>query len=325
VFLSVETIGYFAIDFEYLEMIENFTPQPEPSEMLNPEPESMTNPVPEVITIGTIPVMVNPVPVLQTIPSPQSVPDMILSPETVTIPSPNTMPNPNTIPSPQPNPQPNSNMMPCPISSPNNSIPYSDLDMVNETTNSSYWFPIVFTPTNFLVTILFNNTDIFYSYSNETCMPILDYWEDDILGCPCNSTWNTSGYYDPLTNSFQGGRNIAPSQCPPNTCQETFFLNDTQKYANLRLNISVYNGTVSRTLEITKMSICKEIGYGYDADDILYSFSWGQGQLIQINDDNNGPVVVTTPGTTVTYSNGSDLLPLSMIMTIMSAFLLMLV
>jgi hypothetical protein len=248
VFLSVETIGYFAIDFEYLDFLdENFT-QPE-SEMDNPEPESMTNPQSEVDVPNPEPELLN-------------VPDMILSPETDTMPSPDSMPNP----------QPNSNMISCPLPS-TNPVSYSDLDMVNETTNSSYWFPIVFTPSFFRVTILSNDADIFYSYSNDTCIPILDYWEDDILGCPCNGTWNATGQYDNNTNSFMGGRDITPSQCPPNTCQETFFLNDTQKYANLRLNISVTdNGTVLRTLEITKMSICKEIGYAYSAEDILYSF-----------------------------------------------------
>jgi len=293
VFLSVETMGYFVIDFEYLDFLdENFT-QPEP-EMDNLEPEvDVPDPEPELL----------------------NVPDMILSPETDTMPSPDSMPNP----------QPNSNMISCPLPS-SNPVSYSDLDMVNETTNSSYWFPIVFTPSFFRVTILSNDADIFYSYSNDTCMPILDYWEDDILGCPCNGTWNATGQYDNNTNSFMGGRDITPSQCPPNTCQETFFLNDTQKYANLRLNISVTdNGTVIRTLEITRMSICREIGYNYSAEDILYSFRWGQDKPIQSM--LNGDIVVQTPSFNGTFDdddddmNGSALLPLSMLITIMSTFL----
>jgi hypothetical protein len=284
VFLSVETMGYFAIDFEYME--ENFT-QPEPSE--NPEPESMINPEPED---NMMPFPLNPQP------------------------SPNTMP------------QPNSNMMPCPISS-SNPVPYSDLDMVNETTNSSYWFPIVFTPTNFRVTILSNESDIFFSYSNDTCMPIMDYWEDDIMGCPCDGAWNTTGYYDQTTNSFMGGRNITPSLCPPNTCQEMFFLNDTQKYANLRLNISIIdNGTVLRTLEITKMSICKEMGYAYGDGDILYSFKWGQGRPMQMNLNDQNDVPKDNDGhdddddDSGYHHDGSALLPLSMIITITTAFLM---
>jgi hypothetical protein len=162
-----------------------------------------------------------------------------------------------------------------PCSLPSNPIPYADPDMVNSTTNSSYWFPIVLTPTIFNVTILSNDTDIFYSYSNDTCMPILDYWENDTLGCPCNDGWNVTGYYDTASNSFKGGREIIPSLCTQNSCPESFFLNDTQKYANLRLNVTVYdNGTVLRTIEITNMSTCPEIGYTYDADDIAYSFTW---------------------------------------------------
>jgi hypothetical protein len=288
-------------------MNENFT-QPEPSVVVNPQPttSSQVNPVPETIVI-LVPAV--------TLPSPDTMP--------TTQPSPNTMPNPQ----PSPNPQSNSNTMPCPLLS-SNPLPYSNLDMVNETTNSSYWFPIVFTPTNFRVTLLSSNTEIFYSYSNDTCMPIIDYWEDDVLGCPCNSTWNTTGYYDPFTNSFMGGRNITPSECPPNTCQETFFLNDTQKYANLRLNVTILNGTVFKTLEITKMSICKEIGYAYGAEDILYSFVWGQDQPTQsmLKDDNDEPVVVITPfGTNVTIENASPLLPLSMIITFTCSFLFLLV
>jgi len=219
VILSVETWGYFAVDFDYLDYLnDNFT-----------EIEV------EIITVPEVEI------------------------DDDTIPSNNTN---NTVP------------QPCSLSS-TNPIPYGDLDMVNDTTNSSYWFPIVLTPTKFNVTILSNDTDIFYSYSNDTCMPILDYWDNDSLGCPCNDVWNATGYYDNVSNSFKGGREIIPSLCTQNSCQESFFLNDTVRYANLRLNVTAFdNGTVLRTIEITNTSICPEIGYAYGAENIAYSFTW---------------------------------------------------
>jgi len=167
----------------------------------------------------------------------------------------------------------------------------------------SCWFHVNFTVSSFNVTIL-NQTDFYYSnltdfyyrnmtdlYSNNmtegTCMPILDYWNNETLGCACNGTWNTTGYYNTTAKAFMGGRQITPSQCYNDSCRETFFLNDTIKYANIRINITQHNnGTVLKTVEITKMSYNKDEGYTYGVNDVAYVYGVWDKIVITIGEEN---------------------------------------
>jgi len=152
-------------------------------------------------------------------------------------------------------------------------------------------------------------------------MPLIDYWKDVILGCPCNGTWNNTGYYNSSSKSFEGGRQITPSLCPNNTCHEAFFLNDTIIYANLRLNTTTWsNGTIAnKTIEITKVSPFKDIGYAYGEMDVIAVFLWSNGT---VNASLPSVSVVTKPmNETVNYS-GSVSLPLTSVVTMMFAFLL---
>jgi hypothetical protein len=194
---------------------------------------------------------------------------------------------------------------------------------MNVTTNfTSRWVHVYFTPKTFNVTILSNLTDIYY-IKDGPCMPIADYWKNVTLGCPCNGTWNNTGYYNSSTKSFEGGRQITPSECPDNTCHEALFLNDTISYANLRLNVTTFveNGTiVNKTVELTKMSPFKDVGYAYGHEDIIAVF-------LLSNENATIPVVpiVTKPEMNETISDsGSMPLPVTSIVTLMMlAFLLM--
>jgi len=187
------------------------------------------------------------------------------------------------------------------------------------TTNfTSQWVHVFFTPKTFNVTILSNETDIYY-IKNGPCMPIIDYWKDVTLGCPCNGTWNNTGYYNSSSKCYEGGRQITPSLCPNNTCQESFFLNDTTIYANLRLNTTTWsNGTVAnKTLEITKVSLFKEIGYAYGEKDIIAVFLLSNGTELPIVTEITGPDMNETE-----KDSGSVSLPLTSVVTMMFAFLL---
>jgi hypothetical protein len=194
---------------------------------------------------------------------------------------------------------------------------------MNATTNfTSRWVHVYFTPKTFNVTILSNVSDIYY-IKDGPCMPIADYWKNVTLGCPCNGTWNNTGYYNSSTKSFEGGRQITPSECPDNTCHEALFLNDTISYANLRLNITTFveNGTiVNKTVEITKMSPFKDVGYAYGHEDIIAVF-------LLSNENDTFPVVpiVTKPESNETLADsGSMPLPVTSIVTLlMLAFLWM--
>jgi len=216
----------------------------------------------------------------------------------------------------------------------------------------SKWYHVYFTPTMFNVTI-FNERDFYYSnvtdfyYRNMTdlyvnnmtegyCMPILDYWNNETVGCPCNDTWNTTGYYNSSTNSFMGGRQIIPGQCANDSCREMMFLNDTMKYANVRINITeCKNGSVLKTVEFTKMSYEKDMGYTYGVQDIGYIFgAWKQNEEVHsLNGEND--TLVKTPEVALemplgsdndTYDrsdvNGSYGLPMSTMITIIFIFLL---
>jgi len=286
------------------EPVMNQEPEPVPEPVMNQEPESV--PEPTVVVVPVAPTNEEPAP------SPQNPEPMSISPGVINfgkkrvdiaviVPTINsTVPvDPEQVPSP----------------SINNST-------LNVTTNfTSQWVHVFFTPKTFNVTILSNITDIYY-IRNGPCMPLIDYWKDVFLGCPCNGTWNNTGYYNSSSKSFEGGRQITPSLCPNNTCQEAFFLNDTIIYANLRLNTTAWsNGTIAnKTIEITKVSPFKDIGYAYGEMDIIAVFLWSNGT---VNASLPVPVVTRVElNETVNYS-GSVSLPLTSVVTMMFAFLLM--
>jgi hypothetical protein len=355
VIMAVETIGLLNIDYHYNEnqpssaspmptsvlppnpkiglVPEPVVPAPavlrvpEPETVLEPEPESVPEPEPES---GLEP---EPEPEPDTVPVPETVPEP--EPETVPVPEPETIlaPEPQ-MPSSEPSPVSvpslrralrRSMAQDIPILPPSTNNSTSNVTTSNATTTNftSQWIHVFFTPTNFNVTILSNQTDIFYSAMKEVpCMPMIDYWKNDSLGCPCNGTWNNTGFYNESTKSFEGGRQIMPSLCPKNTCPEAFFLNDTVKYANLRINITDYkNGTVDKTIEITRMSPFKEIGYAFGAEDIIYMY-----KLENENTTFSSPVPEALEEHTDyddDMSDGSMSLPLASMVTIMSVVLLM--
>jgi hypothetical protein len=203
----------------------------------------------------------------------------------------------------------------------------------------SEWYHVYFLPMMFNVTI-FDDMDFYYSnvtdfyYRNMTdlylnnmtegvCMPILDYWNNETIGCPCNDTWDTTGYYNSSTNSFMGGRQIIPNECN-DTCGEMMFLNDTMKYANVRINVTeCKNGTVLKTLEFTSTNYDKDIAYTYGAENITYVFgAWAQKA------PENAVVIVTNTsdhGDDYYDANGSNGLPMSTMITMIFIFILRLI
>jgi hypothetical protein len=214
----------------------------------------------------------------------------------------------------------------------------------------SDWYHVSFIPMWFNVTIFddmdfyYNNVTDFY-YGNMTdlyvnnmtegfCMPILEYWNNETIGCPCNDTWDTTGYYNSSTNSFMDGRQIIPSQCPGDCASEMMFLNDTTKYANIRINVTTFNnGTVLKTLEFTKTSYNQSMGYTYGAQDIWYVFgAWNQGPVTSDPVISNLEITITIPEVAPfrdnddndddVYYNGSNGLTMSTMITIIFIFLL---
>jgi len=213
----------------------------------------------------------------------------------------------------------------------------------------SHWYHVYFMPKSFNVTIL-NQTDFYYSnltdfyyrnmtdlyYNNMTegfCMPILDYWNNQTLGCPCNGTWDTNGYYNSTANAFMGGREITPSQCSNDSCRDAFFLNDTIKYANVRINVTNHNnGTVLKTVEITRMSYNKDEGYTYGVQDVAYVYgAWDQiGVVDSLVAENNTNLPEIAPismdhemnDTESVYGSNGVELPMSTIITMIFIFLL---
>jgi len=359
VVLAIETLGDINIDYDY--EMENETSEPAPSSssnpsspnpssvqlppnnviipapstrqpvVQNPAPEPMMNQEPEPVPVSVVNQV--PEPVMNQVPEPIVV--IVPVAPTTQEPAPTTQ---NPAPSAQ-NPGPSfinvnsgtkragitvvvppNTVSVAPEQAPSPSINNSTL---NATTNfTTQWVHVFFTPKTFNVTILSNITDIYY-IRNGPCMSLIDYWDDVTMGCPCGGTWDNIGYYNSSSQSFEGGRQITPSLCPNNTCQESLFLNDTTVYANLRLNTTTWsNGTIAnKTVEITKVSPFKDIGYAYDEQDIIAVFLWSNGT------DNASlpsiPVEVTKPDMNETTSySGSVSLPLTSVVTMMFAFLL---
>jgi len=203
--------------------------------------------------------------------------------------------------------------------------------------NFSIWLHVISTPLKFQITILDDDENIPYTgIQNGPCMPALQYWQNDTIGCPCNGNW-VDGIFDASSSSSTGGREIIPSQCPSSSCPEAFFINDTVKYGNVRLNVTFFeNGTlINKTLEITKMSTIKEIGYAFGAADVVYLFRAGKnndGTVVDIPDaptpeaEQNPAPYITTPGVepnAIEQGSSGSTLPLATTITTIFVFLLM--
>jgi hypothetical protein len=202
--------------------------------------------------------------------------------------------------------------------------------------NFSIWLHVISTPLKYQITLLDEDEDEFVFTGTETgCMPPIQYWQDETFGCPCNGNWFGNGTWNDASETFVGGRKIVPKDCPASTCPEAYFINDTVKYGNVRMNVTVFeNGTIiNKTLEITKMSPFKEIGYAFGAGDVVYLLRFGDmSQQYPVNtlpapegENNPAPYVIKTPEQLVEPENSSgSLLPLATTITMIFVFLLML-
>jgi hypothetical protein len=331
IILVVDSFGALSVDLEGMDndsFPDNFAPQivPQP-QTIQPEPQPSIAP------------SINPAPEVNPSPSDLSPAELNPSPYIIN-------PVPEVNPSPSINPAQN-DLSPAEL----NPSPYIIIPLVPEVLppqpqqvpvpaavvssgNFSIWLHVISTPKKFSIAIVDNDANIPYTgVENGPCMPALEYWQNDTVGCPCNGNWVGDGTYDVISSNTEGGREIVLSDCPLASCPERFFLNDTVKYGNVRLNVTVYeNGTImNKTLEITKMSSIKEIGYAFGAADVLYLFTT----------DKNGPGVVdltpspegeqnpapyiTTPGMNpnpVGQGSGSSTLPLATTITMIFVFLL---
>jgi len=192
----------------------------------------------------------------------------------------------------------------------------------------SVWIHVISVPTSFKVTIVDGDENIPYTDTeNGPCMPALQYWQDSNIGCPCNGNWVVDS---------NGGRKINPDECPNTSCPETFFYNDTRLYGNVRLNVTVYeNGTImNKTLEITKMSAIREVGYAFGAADVVYFYQLPKDSIVDEPNptETPSPQVLTPekePDTTIDDNNdnppgsGTSTIPLATTVTMIFGFLLM--
>jgi len=211
---------------------------------------------------------------------------------------------------------------------------------LSTTGNFSIWLNVFSTPLKFQITILNDDENLPYTgIQNGPCMPALQYWQNETLGCPCNGIWINDGILDESGSTSVGGRVIIPAQCPSSSCPEAFFINDTVKYGKVRLNVTVFeNGTIiNKTLEITKMSTIKEIGYAFGAADVVYLFRAGKnynGPVVDIPEalnpspeaEQNPAPYITTPGVepdAVEQGSSGSTLPLATTITTIFVFLLM--
>jgi hypothetical protein len=274
----VESYGALILDLEdtdndSLPII--FSPQPgnSPQTVPSPKPQSPLSPQPQPVTVTVPQPEINPVPAVNP------------APETNPVPAVNPI-SPDVSPA-ELNPSP---FIIVPVSTPNDLIPVPGVfqepspapvtsllpvpeDVVFDSTgNFTIWLHVISVPMKFQVTILDDDENIPYTdNANGPCMPTIEYWKDSTVGCPCDGNWFGDGTYNHSIS--MGGREIVPDQCP-NSCPETFYINDTLLYGNVRLNVTVYeNGTImNKTLEITRLSAIKEIGYAFGAGDIVYVY-----------------------------------------------------
>jgi hypothetical protein len=313
--MVVESLGTFQIDYSAMENDSfpiTFAPEqtftsPEPETIPSPEPGTPLSPQPETVPQPFI--FLSPQP--ETEPQPSTAIPVPFGAEPLQEPEPSTLqePEPSTLEIPQ-----------KPLSS------------------FSVWLPFILTPLKFQITIVSEKNDIFYTNDkNGPCMPIINYWQDPIVGCPCNGTWVAAGSVDPDTDTIVGGREIQPNLCPNSTCPETLFINETVRYGKVRINQTVYeDGTVGKTAEITQMSSIKEIGYAFGEEDIMFVFIVPNKNTTTNPDQTpspgaSSPQVVILPGPLPAADpdpndtgSGSSPIPLATTITMMFVFLLML-
>jgi len=140
------------------------------------------------------------------------------------------------------------------------------------------------------------------------------------------------GIFNESTGTFVGGRVIARNECAAGSCP-SFYINDTTKYGNVRMNVTVFeNGTIiNKTLEITKMSTIKEIGYAFGAADViyLYRFPTSNDNQTPPNDTSPQPEGKSNPAPYVIQNsvqpqtNSGSALSLAATITLIFVFLLM--
>lgn len=346
--LVVESYGTLVVDLNAIEndsLPINFAPQPgiimipapliqtvpvpvpEPFVAPSINPAPAVNQIPPAPVVNPVPGVVNPVPVpapdtgdltpAQLNPSPYIV---VHAPGNVPL-----IPIPEAVFPKEPSPSPQPSMIPVPA--------------VLSSGNFSVWLPVISTPFKYDIYILNEDQPVPYTGTvNGPCMSALGYWQNETVGCPCNGYWYGNGTYNVTSSTFLGGREIVPTQCPSASCPEAFFINDTVKYGNVRLNVTVFqNGTImNKTLEITKMSVNKAIGYSYGAADVVYVFTGAKnvnGTIIVLNpvvpsnpnpNPNPAPYVVS-PGVEPSNpnTNSGSPLPLATTITMIFVFLLM--
>jgi hypothetical protein len=355
--LVVDSFGALSVDMEAMandSFPDSFGPQivpqpqtvqPEPQPFVQPEPQPFVQPEPQPFVQPSI----NPAPEVN--PAPSSLSPAELNPSPFIV---NPVPQVNQVPAPATNPVPSTDLSPAEL----NPSPYIIIPLAPEVNppqpsiqpvaipsaaNFSIWLHVLSKPSKFSVTIINENATIPYTAIQDgPCMAALQYWQNETLGCPCNGNWIGDGSYDVITTNTAGGREINPSTCPPNTCPEAFFINDTVKYGNVRLNVTYFqNGTImNKTLEITKMSIIKEIGYAFGAEDIVYLFrttkNWDGTPVNPIvpspqslnpspEGEQNPAPYITTPGMNpnpVGEGSSGSTLPLATTITMIFVFLL---
>jgi hypothetical protein len=91
------------------------------------------------------------------------------------------------------------------------------------------------------------------------CTDLQPYFSNATVGCPCNGTWNVSGFANGVSSAT---RRINKTECYDqgnSTCPENFFFNTARRYGSFR----VYNNSnnTMRILEITSPSTNMTEGY----------------------------------------------------------------
>lgn len=347
IILVVESYGALNVDLDGMDndsipIILEPSPEPQIIVITTPEPQ----PTPQTVPV-TQPIT-NPVPVTNPVPATNPAPAM--NPAPAVNPSPATNPAPSTgdLSPAELNPSP---FIITPVSEPNNLNPVPGVNPApapmnpapspQPTTvvsgNFSVWLHVQSVPLKFQVTLIDEDENIPYT-SNQSgpCMPAMAYWTDKTLGCPCNGNWIGGGTYN--QSMTMGGREIVPDDCLDSSCPENFYINNTILYGNVRLNVSVYeNGTImNKTLEVTKMSIFKEIGYAFGVADITDVYLMGtlgsdNGQTNQPSPNDQTPDGVPAPEgeenpapfTPDDSSNSGTPLHLATTITMIFVFLLM--
>jgi hypothetical protein len=264
--LVVESYGALIVDLEDDSLPLTFQPSPQPQTTApEPEPTPLTVPVPQPET--------NPVPAVNPSPDSSNPLPPEISPAELN-PSPfiiTPVSEPNNL-----NPVPGVFINPAPMINPEPMMNPEPLPQPPASGNFSVWLHVYSVSLKFQVTLIDDDENIPYTESQRgPCMPAIAYWGDKTLGCPCNGNWIGGGSYN--QSMTMGGREIVPNDCPDASCPENFYINDTLLYGNVRLNVSVYeNGTImNKTLEMTKLSATKEIGYAFGVADIMYVYGMG--------------------------------------------------